>query len=552
MIAAEERKDPYPWIVAAAYLLLLSPYLLYWNHAEYFVDDWFLMRHFRSAVQAGATGVAQFAAAAAENRVYGVFRTQWLSILYGFFVTWLGDYSPRFNFALLLALHGACAWLLSQAMWRFGAARGLAFAAGALYLLAPTTHFGLFTYLTSPFFVLSTFWVLVLAWRVARAGPGGGGAWSAAILAVPALFSGEQAFLLLWAAPLVATLLLIKDARRKRAFAHIAAIWGALGAAAIAYLLWINRVPVHQEGFHRRYEWTWAQLKANMLILTGEMSQLSGVRPRSAFHISAETSAIVLAIAAALLVAAPVWMWRDDDSAARRLGRVWLFALAGVLLAYAPVLFISGGYSRLRYHYVPTPFLALGAAALCWTIGRAAVLRALLCGAWAAYFALNATTDIRQCWIPQSDQHRLLVRAVRDLHGVSPGDILIISGTPYVIGTAQHFTMHSSVSAKPFAEWATGVAPLEVGLGINRLHDRLVLYQRDYERRLDFADLARTHVLAESPDGRFSTCDWVAQEAEDGRFRLLALKGARAPAATLSREQLALVADRVYFARAAF
>ena len=62
----------------------------------------------------------------------------------------------------------------------------------------------------------------------------------------------------------------------------------------------------------------------------------------------------------------------------------------------------------------------------------------------------------------------------------------------------------SSVSAKPFAEWVTGVAPLEVGLDIQSVHGHLVLYQRDYQRSLALGELARTHLTAASPNGRFS------------------------------------------------
>lgn len=549
----EQRKDPYPWIAAAAYLVLLSPYLLCWSHVQYVIDDWFLMRHFRSAAQAGVHGVTQLAGAAAQNRVYGVFRTQWLSVLYGFFVTWLGGYSPRFNFTLLLLLHAACAWLLCQTMWRLGAGRTVSFLAGALYLLAPTTHFALFTYLTVPFFVLSTFWTLLLLWWIAGVGPQRG-AISAVVLpacfAVAALFSGEQVFLLLWAAPLLVVVLFRKDERR-RAWVSVAAIWGALAVAATAYVLWINRAPMRQAGFDRRYEWTWAQLKANALALAVELSRLTGLRASGAFHISPAAGDLALALALGAAVAALVWLWRIDEAEGKRLERAWLFAVAGVLLAYGPVLLIAGAYSRLRYHYVPSPYLGLGAAVLCWALassGRGHWLRASAGGLLTAYFALNAAADIRQCWIPQSEQHVALTAALKGLRDVAPGDLLIISGTPYEIGTAQHFTMHSSVSANPFAEWATGVAPLEVGLEVQSVHGHLVLFQRDYQRPLLVAELARTHVMVSWDGGKFSSCDWIAQEVEPDRFRLFALKGATAPPGTFSREQLALLEGHIYFA----
>ena len=138
------------------------------------------------------------------------------------------------------------------------------------------------------------------------------------------------------------------------------------------------------------------------------------------------------------------------------------------------------------------------------------------------------------------------------LANVEPGDILIISGTSSEIGTAQHFSMHSSVSANPFAEWATGVAPLEVGLDVIDLHGHLMLVQQDYYRPLPDAEFGRVHVLVSDHQGTFSNRSWLAQEVMPGRFRLLGLKGAASSGleeATFSREQLDLMLERIYFAK---
>src|SRR5262249_21198399 len=245
------RRTLFPWVTAAAYLALLAVYFLYWSHAEYFVDDWFLRQQFRQASQRGLAGVLGFAAEAARNRIYRVFRMQWLSILYGYLVTALGDCSPRFSFTALLVLHGASCWLLCQALWRLGVERGLAFLAGALYLLSPAVHFALFTYLTNPFFVFSTFWVLLLLWWFSR--QEGHRSWSggllAAAFAMTGMFSGEQNFLLLWAVAPLAGLCF-----SRRFWRMAIPVWAALGAVGGFYLLAINSLPVWHAGFGKRYE----------------------------------------------------------------------------------------------------------------------------------------------------------------------------------------------------------------------------------------------------------------------------------------------------------
>ena len=537
-------------LTAGAYLALLGVYLLYWGHVEYFIDDWFLLRHFREAARGGPAGAVDLARAAAQNDIYKVFRLQWLSILYGALVAWLGGYAAKFNFGLLLLLHGGCAWLLCQGLRRLGLAGGLSFLAGALYLLAPTAHFALVTYLTTPFLVFSTFWTLQLLWWSA----GRGAAAAGAVYAVAGLFSGEQVFALLWGAPALAVLLLAPGGRIRPALTRLVAPWTAMAAALGAYLLWVNRTAVAASDLERRYEWTWRQAKSNILLIYSEWRRLSGLTPDAHYRLSAGWPEAALAVLAALIVAGLIWRWRDDSAAgAVSLWRVLWFAAAAAALAYGPVLWIAGGYARFRYHYVPSPYLGLGAAALCWSLGRwlprptPALAGALIAG----LFTLNAAADLRQCWIPQSGEHRSLTAALRTLGNVAPGDRLVISGTPFATGTAQHFTMHSSVSANPFAVWATGAASLEVARELFQQHGRLMFYQTDYQRPLPEEELRKTHVLVRSSPDRWASCRFVARRLPDGRFHLLPLKGVEPREGSFSRDQLALAGPVIYFPKSA-
>jgi hypothetical protein len=546
--------NPFAAMTAAAYVLLSCIYLAYWRYTQYFVDDWFLLKQFRVA---GGRGIAHFIVAAAQNNLYQKFRMHWLGIVYGFLIASLGGHSARVYFTVLLLVHAACAWLLCQGLARLGLAYTLSFLAGTFYLLAPTVHFALFTNLTNPFFVLGTFWVLMLFWWSAgrfasdRIGPGGVAV--ACLFAVAALFSGEQAFLLVWAiVPLAAWCFLPRPVLRQ-ALRLTASLWIALGASAAVYLLQINRAPVGQTGLRWRYEWTWRQLINNLATLGAELRRMAGLSSDAPFHVSLRGRDLLLAGAAGLLVSALAWIWHASPHEKARLPRIGLFAIAGVLLAYGPVLLIGGGYSRYRYHYTPSPYLGLGAAAACWMLARPRprLMLSLAGGLVTAYFALNAMAEIRQCWIPQSQQQSSLETAIRTMKNVAPGDILIVSGTPFEIGTAQHFTMHSSVSANPFAEWATGAAPLEVGLDLLDIHGRLTLYETDYQRPLSAAEIARTHILVSGPGGRFSYPEWVAQQIHPGRFRLWALKNSSISPGTaaFSGDQLALAAGRIYFSK---
>lgn len=517
----------------AVYLFLCGVYLLYWSHAEYFADDWILMPLFRKAAAGGAAGVWDFAVRAIQNRIYEVFRMQWLSILFGYGITWIGGYTAQFNFAVVLLLHLANAWLLCQALGRWGVDRGLAYLAGALFLVLPTSRFVLFTYFTNPFFIFATFWVLLLL-RERRW-------WLPAVLAVAGMFAGEQVFALLaLGIPLAAVCL----GGSRTAMRAAAAVWGAMGAVGVVYLGWINRLP---PGEARRYEWVWPTFWNNVNMIYEGWWNLTGLPGDAPFRVTFTVAGVALAVVAALLVAA--LLRRPEGEGGVSLGRVALFGAGGVVLGYAPTLWLAAGYP-LRYHYVPTPFLAVLVAAGCWALGRrpAPVVGGLLVG----FFTLNAVSEMRQCWIPAARRQRAFEAEVRRLRGVEAGDSVVVIGEPFEFGTAQHFSLHSAETAGPFVEWATGVGPLTVARGLVYRPPGLALFLKwNHWRPMTDADLRRTHLLVRSGHAVFEKPEWVAQDTGHGRFRVLALKGTADPGgvagAVLSREQLVLLGRRVYF-----
>ena len=289
-------------LAAVACALLAGIYLLYWNHVEFFGDDWILLPLYRQAAAEGPAGIAALLLRAARNLIYQVFRMQWISILYGFVVSWLGDFAVKFHFAALLALHAANAWLLALALLRFGVERGVALLAGALFVVLPTTRFVLFTYFTIPFFVFATFWVLLmLSW------PAGRRRWLPA-LAVLGMFAGEQVlFLLAAVVPLAA---LCSGGRPWRA---MLAVWGAMAAAAAAYLAFVNRRPFERSG---RWDWRPSVLQGNVELIGEEWWKLTGLPADAPFHLAPVATDWLLAAGAAAVVAVALAQVRHGDRAA--------------------------------------------------------------------------------------------------------------------------------------------------------------------------------------------------------------------------------------------
>jgi hypothetical protein len=528
-------------LAAAAYLLLVCVYaIFYWADVDYFADDWILLPQFRDAAAGGLAGIAEFAARAAQNRVYEVFRTQWLSILYGFAVTWLGGYSVKFNFALLLALHAANAWLLADGLRRLGAARQAAFLAGALQAVLPTTHFVLFTYFTNPFFVFCTFWVLLMQW------------WWAAmperrwpmlpVLAVAGLFAGEQSFVLVWVILPLAAWSSGKPGWRA-ARRPIGCVWAGLVVAAAAYVTLVTSVPL-REG--RRHLWTWRVLSENLDMIGKQWWRLTGLPPEAPFRLHPAAGDLVAAAVAGAVVWSLARAWRQEGT---RLPRGLLFGVLALLAAYAPTLFVEGGFA-LRYHYTASPFLAWLLALGCQALGRrlAPAAGALLAG----FFVLTAASHLRQAWIPASQHHRTFRAEVERLENLEPGDFVVVIGAPLETGAVQHFSLHSADTAGPFVEYIRQVRPVTAALGLVHRHPGLALFLKyNHYRAITPDELRRTHLLVYTPRGSFEKPEWVASEAGNGRFELLPLKAASGDGSwrgvSFTRDQLLLRQRRVFF-----
>src|SRR6185369_14049029 len=91
--------------------------------------------------------------------------------------------------------------------------------------------------------------------------------------------------------------------------------------------------------------------------------RLSGLPSNGFYRLAPSLSDLALAIGAAVIVAVAVARWRVYAPPQATDFRMGWWAVACAALAYAPTLFIAGGYP-LRYHYVAAPFVAAGVAAV--------------------------------------------------------------------------------------------------------------------------------------------------------------------------------------------
>ncbi|HZS51474.1 MAG TPA: hypothetical protein VFA54_11470 [Bryobacterales bacterium] len=527
----------------AAYLILASVYLLYLPHAEFVLDDWLVLRRYQEVRQAGAAAQIKMLVAIIENQFHGQFRFQWLSFSFAYLLFLAVGYSPKVIFAVFLLLHVASALVLRDVLERLKIGAGPAFLGGAVFLLLPSTHGPVFWSHNCSYYIWSTFWFLLYMRSLAASFAAGRltapAAGRQALFLTLALFSGDPIFCLLLAgAPLAAWYLHSKAGRKATLLA-----WSTVGIMGALYALLINRARIIQAGVGLRYSFTHANLRSNVHSILETYGRLTGFATGSFYAIQPTFTALAFAALAASLVIFGLKMCEARRAPIRRT----LLLAAGLwAAAYGPIWFLLA--HEFRYDYVPSPYLALGIAALvCWS----PALRLPLAGALMAWLAAANVADIRQCWIPQSDNLRLVARSLRATDP-RPGDLIIVSQTPMWIGTAPNFAFLASWASTPFAEHVTGVHGLETGTDIIDEGGRLRVFHYDHLEDLTPERAAHTVLLVEEGNGRIGRRHLLADEARPGGYRLYALKGytgPEVPSVDVTRERLSFLEGDIYFAR---
>lgn len=515
------------------------------------LDDWLVLGRYEAVRQAGAGAEVRMALTILENQFHNQFRFQWLSFGIGYLLFLAVGYSPRLMFALFLLLHAGCAEALRRALEALGIARRLAFVTGAVFVLLPSTHGPLFWSHNCSYYIWSTLWFLLYLREAAaslRAGRlTGNSAARQALFLLLALFSGDPIFGLLAAgAPLAAWFV---RADRKAAAQATLLAWGTLGAAAALYALLINKAPIMQQGIGLRYSFSAASVRASLAAIVDTYERLTGVTPRSFYHLRLGGAAGAAAALAAVIALLGCWAVSRNGPLGRHrssAGRTVALAAGLWVAAYGPIWFLKA--HEFRYDYVPSPFLALALATIVLAIPR---LRAALAAGLVAWMAAATVADIRQCWIPQSDSLRAIARSLRAMPDLQPGDLIVVSNIPLWIGTAPHFAFMADWASTPFAEHATGVHDLRTACEIVDDGGRLRAFHYDVMRDLNVQDPARTHVLVVDADGRLTERRLLAEPVRPGEYRLYALKGYAGPPpeGEFTRQQLALEESQIYFAR---
>ena len=509
----------------ASYLALAGVYLFYLPHAEFVLDDWVLFQKFEQARQGGLHGAAQLATAIMQNTLWGVFRTTGFSLLTVYGLSWVAGPHPAFYFLFGLLLHVVIAWLLYVVLCRLKFDRGLAFLAGALFVLLPTTHNPLFWFPSCGHYLVSAFWFLIYLYSAAGTVIAGRlqakAAAAQAVSLLLAMFSGDQVFPLL----AVSALGLAVCWRSRAALASALLAGLTLAAGESLYALFVNKVRVGsslQANFSpnlQRIQETVTGIRVDytrLLGLPGGYYRLLGIRWGAA-----------VAVAAGLVA---FWTLRSgvaeggESHAATPASRaIWLGAGLWAA-ACVPVLLLR--WSQLRYHYLPTLGLAMMGAGICFTLfSRSRRWLVPATAALAATFgAASAYGEIQQCWTPQSNSLRSLRDQLGRLKDVRYHDIIAVSGTLGALGTAPHFAMVNSHVSTPFAEFSTGVWGLVVGKEIYYRPGQWGLGHADFFVPIEATDLARTHVITSEPDLNYRIRTLIAYEVEPGVYRVAPLK----------------------------
>ncbi|MBI3666263.1 MAG: hypothetical protein HY236_08580 [Acidobacteria bacterium] len=536
------------------FLLLASVYLVYWNDAEYVVDDWLHFDFYRQAEGAGLREHLHVLKLLFDNQLYRGVQVFWLSHWINCFLVWIFGYAPKIAFGLMVLLHALSAWLFYLLLARLGVNRRIAFLAGAGLVLIPTAHGPLFWPLNCSFFVWPMFFLVIYLLqalqvleedRLRR-----GAAVKLVLLTLLTLFAGSPAFaLLVLSLPWMAWCFFGRQ-RIRMALPVTALNWAVVAIALLLYppLQGHNRPPKQLR--EQRYFYTYEKFSVNLSVTRMHLVNLTGLTTRSYYHVLRSPSPAVVGLLVALLVF--LMAWRIDPSPGpSRLFRAGIFAAGMWVLAYLPIMFLHT--KTLRHYYTFSPFLSLlvvlpAGVGLTSNSGRAwgVAWGAVLCG----YFAACTVAETRQCWIPQSRHTQLVKHALAGLKNLSPGEWVIVPGVPLVVGTAPYFSIGGAPYDALFAKYVTGVPNLKFAREIVLENGRLRFFHRYFMKDTSPEELHRSHVLAPDPDGGYSARRYVAYEREPDRFQLLPLKGSDPPASgggLLTRDQLRPLEKEIQF-----
>lgn len=490
----------------ACFLLLASIYLLYWPHAELVSDDWFHLGFYLDRQARGWSGELEVVRTLMRNQLYGVYELSWLSRAVDSVVVWGFGYAPRLLFTLAVLVHAANAWLFYRLLIRLRVAGRLALWAAAAYLLIPTAHTAVLWFVNNGlyhrppwllFLFLLSFVGTVeagrLVWRAAL--------WEAFLLVAIFSMGGAPSFYLaLFAGPWIVLCFFRRD-QWKPALAATAYHWVVVIVWLVVYTRWINTPPTDLAA---RYNFTFEFLRWNLGNMWGHLVALTGLT-RAFYQLRPEP----IQIGAAALAAGVVWLAARRMADARPDWRVPLFAAGMVVLASAPLWFLVG--ATLRHYYTVSPYLALLLVSLCARLS----LRQTVVGVVLGWFAATVVADIRQCWAPQSRHLQALKAGLRHLKGLEPGDLVVVPGTPWVIGTAQNFALIIPLWWKNFAWHTTGVRDLEFWREVVIEQGRLRLYHRVTMRDTSPEELTRrTYVLLGPPQGPYLPARWWSAAGE--------------------------------------
>ena len=486
----------------ACYLLMASVYLLYWPHAEFVSDDWFQLGFYLSHSEMSVVRTLM------RNQLYGVFELSWLSRVVDSLIAAVFGYAPRLLFTLALAVHLTNAWLFYRLLVRLRVAERLALWAGAGYLVIPTAHNAVLWFVNNDFYHRPPLFLFVfllsfvgtvewgrLTWRT--------GAWQAFLLLTVLFLGGAPSFfLVLFSGPWMVLCFFPRD-RWKPALRVTAFHAAVIVLCLVVYVRVISAVP---SGIGGRYDFSFLFLRRNLGLMASHLAGLSGLGS-AAYHLRPEVTQVV----ASLLAVLAVGLAGRGLAEARPAWRAPVFAVGMITLAYAPLLFLVG--ATLRHYYTVSPYLALLLMSLCDRLP----VRRVAAGLLVAWFAAATVADIRQCWIPQSQHLQALKAGLRRLRNLEPGDLVVVPGTPWVIGTAQNFALIIDLWARNFAWHVTGVRDLQFWREIVIEQGRLRLYQRATMRDTGAAELTRAHVLLGPPQGPYQPARYWAEPVGPNR-----------------------------------